>query len=77
MTANLAVLNVLSLSHKPFNMNELVLDCKSAGKLLTETWFGMEAPVVLTESCPPSFHFYFLSGEVREGVELHLFLKSY
>ena len=31
---------------------------------LTETWFGTNAPVILTEASPPDFNFLF---SVREG----------
>lgn len=64
---NLAVLNVHSLLNKSFIINDLILDSKLDGILLTETWLDTEAPVVLTEACPPNFNFIFFTRGGRRG----------
>lgn len=55
----LAVLKVCSLLNKYLIINDLILDSKLDGILSTETLLGTEAPVVLTEVCPPNFNFLF------------------
>lgn len=56
------------LLNKSFIINELILDSKLARKLLTETWLGTKASVVLTEAYPPNFCFLFsIRGGKRGG----------
>ena len=55
----MALLNVRSLLNKTFIINDLILDNKLDCLFLTETWLGMDAPVVLTEASPPNFNFTF------------------
>ncbi|XP_061587576.1 uncharacterized protein LOC133452342 [Cololabis saira] len=64
----MAVLNVRSLLNKSFIINDLILDRKLDCILLTETWLGTDAPVVLTEASPPDFNFLFSTrGDKRGG----------
>ena len=48
-------------------MNDLILDSKLDCILLTETWLGTDAPVVLTEACPPDFNFLFSTRDGKRG----------
>ena len=63
----IALLNVRSLFNKSFIIKDLILDNALDCILLTETWLGTDAPVVLTEACPPDFHFLISTRGGRRG----------
>lgn len=63
----MAVLNVRSLLNKSFIINDLILDKTLDCILLTETWLGTDAPVVLTEASPPNFNFLFSTRGGKKG----------
>ncbi|XP_073349448.1 uncharacterized protein [Pagrus major] len=63
----MAVLNVRSLLNKSFIINDIILDNNLDIILLTETWLGTDAPVVLTEASPPNFNFLFSTRGCRRG----------
>lgn len=67
VTINVALFNVRSLLNRTFLMNDVILDHKLDGLLLTETWLGTDTSVVLTEACPPNFNFLFSTREGRRG----------
>uniref|UniRef100_A0A3B3HCT2 Reverse transcriptase domain-containing protein n=1 Tax=Oryzias latipes TaxID=8090 RepID=A0A3B3HCT2_ORYLA len=48
-------------------MNELILDNNLDCLLLTETWLGTDAPVVLTEASPLNFNFLFSTRGDKKG----------
>ena len=51
----MAILNVRSLLNKSFVINDLILDNNIDCLFLTETWLGVDTPVILTEASPPNF----------------------
>ena len=63
----MAVLNVRSLLNKSFIINNVILDNNLDSILLTETWLGTDAPVVLTEASPPNFNFLFSTRGGQKG----------
>ena len=62
----MAVLNVHS-QIKSFIINDVILDNNLDSILLTETWLGTDAPVVLTEASPPNFNFLFSTRGGQKG----------
>lgn len=52
-------LNVRSLLNKSFIINDIILDHNLDIIILTETWLGTDAPVVLTEASQPNLIFLF------------------
>ena len=75
-TINMAVLNVRSVLNKTFIVNDLILDNTLDCLLLTETWLGTDAPVVLTEASPPNFNFLFSIREGKKGGGTASIIKS-
>ena len=63
----MALLNVRSLLNKSFIINDLILDKNLDSIFLTETWLGTDAPVILTEACPPNFNFLFSTRGGKKG----------
>ena len=59
LTFNMAILNVRSLLNKSFVINDLILDNNIDCLFLTETWLGVDTPVILTEASPPNFDWWF------------------
>ena len=70
------MLNVRSLLNKTFIRNDLILDNKLDGLLLTETWLGTDAPTVLTEASPPDFYFLFSTRVGKKGGGTASFFKN-
>lgn len=73
----MALLNVRSILNKSFIINDLILDSNLDCLLLTETWLGTDAPVVLTEACPPDFNFLLsIRGGKRGGGTASVFKNT-
>ena len=63
----MAVLNMCSLLNKSLIINDVLLDNNLDSMLLTETWLGTDAPVVLTEASSPKFNFLFSTRVSQKG----------
>lgn len=57
-------------------MNEVTLDNNLDCLLLTETWLGTDASVILTEASPPNFNFLFSIREGRRGGGTASFIRN-
>ena len=63
----MALFNIRALTNKSLCINDLINDHNLDCLFLTETWLGTDAPVTLTEACPPSYTFSYSSREGKKG----------